>query len=70
VIISKARSYGLAAVDEQVKMMVVAQNIKSCYLDWRREKRAAKVMEMTRPDPILFIAMFSTAVSYDSKGFS
>jgi len=47
--LDRARSYGLAAVDEQVKMTAVAQNIKRlATLIWRRKKRAAKVMEMTR----------------------
>lgn len=47
--LGRARSYGLAAVDEQVKMTAVAQNIKRLVtLILRRKKRAAKVMEMTR----------------------
>lgn len=47
--LDRARSYGLAAVDEQVKMTAVVQNIKRlATLIWRRKKRAAKVMEMTR----------------------
>ncbi|WP_258360367.1 transposase [Moorella sulfitireducens] len=47
--LDRARSYGLAAVDEQVKMTAVVQNMKHlANWIWRRKKRAAKVMEITR----------------------
>lgn len=47
--LGRARSYGLAAVDEQVKMTAVVQNIKRLATwIWRRKKRVAKVMEVAR----------------------
>lgn len=47
--LDRAKSYGLAKIDEQVKMTAVVQNIKRLATSfWRRKKRLAKVMEMTR----------------------
>ncbi len=48
--LGRAKSYGLAAVNEQVNMTAVVQNIKRLTtLVWRRKKRAAKEMGLSKP---------------------